>query len=64
MKKEQLDQILKAIDGITYSDWGKLVHCIDLSFKREISKQNNTVLLTDLEEVASVCRDFNLGQSE
>lgn len=51
MGKEKLNQILDAMQGITYLEWEKLKHCIDICFTRETDKQNRKIQLTGTNEV-------------
>lgn len=49
MTEQKYLQYFKALEGITYSEWGKLKHLIDEHFRAEISKQTKNLPLAENE---------------
>ena len=55
MTKQQLESLLKNLDGITHSEWCRIKAVIDMRFSRMASKNTLSVeseefLLTNLED--------------
>lgn len=53
MNEEKVKHILEAMQGITYLEWNKLSHVIDVTFKSEASKESNKIEIASPEVIAS-----------
>ena len=51
MNKEKIKEIVSAMDGLTYSDWNKLKHVIDVKFSAEASKIANKTVIASADEI-------------
>lgn len=51
VEQEKLRKILQLMEGISYIEWLKLKHIVDVHFDREAAKQNNKIMLTATEEL-------------
>ena len=59
MTEEKKRLILEAMQGITYSEWKKIRHCIDMRFNADINAVANKVLLADVNTIIEdYCREF------
>lgn len=47
----KMQSILEAMQGLTYSDWKKLKHCIDRRFTADTSAAANRILLADADTI-------------
>ena len=45
MDEKKIDCILKSMQGITYMEWEKLKHVIDVHFNNEATIQKNNILM-------------------
>lgn len=45
MDEKKIDCILKSTQGITYMEWKKLKHVIDVHFNSEATIQENNILM-------------------
>lgn len=48
--------ILEAMQGITYSEWKKLRHCVDTRFNADTNTAANRVPLADAEKIIEAYR--------
>lgn len=51
MTEEKRDQILSDLEGITYMDWQKLKHAVDVAFSVEVNSAANKVPFSRLDIV-------------
>lgn len=51
MEQEKLRKILQVMEGISYFEWKKLKHIVDVHFDQEAAKQNNKIMLAATEEL-------------
>lgn len=51
MTREQLTTILNALKGLSYLDWNRLSMVIESYYQKEAHRQNNRILLEDLDYV-------------
>lgn len=54
MEDKKLKAILQDMEGITYLEWQKLKHVVDVYFNNETAKQNNKILLADSKTLADL----------
>lgn len=53
MNEEKIKLILEAMQGITYSEWKKLSHIIDVTFKAEADNQSNKIEIASPEKIVN-----------
>lgn len=51
MQEEKLRKILQVMEGISYLEWQKLKHVVDIHFDNEAAKHNNKIMLAATEEL-------------
>lgn len=51
MTEEKVKSIIEAMQGITYQEWKKLSHVIDVYFNNEIAMQGNKIPMADPEVI-------------
>jgi hypothetical protein len=50
---EKQKEVIKAMQGMTYSEWTKLYQVINIQFDGEASKIKNTFKIANLETIAT-----------
>lgn len=53
MNEEKVKLILEAMQGITYLEWKKLSHIIDITFKAETDNQSNKIEIASPEKIVN-----------
>lgn len=53
MDNKKLEEILEAMQGITYSEWCKLSRMVEMTFKVRVSNQVNNMKIANPEEILS-----------
>lgn len=53
MSEEKIRTILEAMGGITYGEWKKLKHVIDMRFDTEASSQNRSIQIAGPDVIVS-----------
>lgn len=51
MNDEKLKEVLTAMQGITYLEWQKLKHTIDVCFNADVSTATNKMQLADVDRI-------------
>lgn len=51
LEKEKMRLILNAMQGITYLEWQKLRHCIDVRFSADANAAANKMPLADADQI-------------
>lgn len=51
MSEEKMRLILEAMQGVTYLEWRKLRHCIDIRFNADTNTAASRVPLADVETI-------------
>lgn len=59
MELERLEEIVNAVQGMTYLDWQKLKASIDAYYRAETSKQNNKIVLAGISSVIDEYKHYS-----
>ena len=55
LDENKKQQIFEAMQGITYLEWQKLRHGIELSFQNEVTSQSNRIEIATPEKLRRIC---------
>lgn len=55
LDENKKQQIFEALQGITYLEWQKLRHGIELSFQNEVTSQSNRIEIATPEKLRRIC---------
>lgn len=55
MDEEKLKSIIDAMNGLTYIEWRKLEHVINMKFSAEASRNTNKIMIASADEIV---KDF------
>ncbi len=56
MNDEKIKEVLTAMQGITYLEWKKLKHTIDVCFNADVSTVTNKMQLADVDRIVESYR--------
>lgn len=51
MDESQIKKIVGAMEGMTYSEWNKIKHVIDVKFSAEASRTVNKIVIPSADEI-------------